>query len=301
MASAELKEIVETLRQNPLFGDADVATLRSSMLALTTIAPTPEGVRYEATEIGGVEAEWALTDAAPSAAGPGATLLYFHGGAYCIGAVATHRGLVGQLALATGMRALSLEYRLAPEHPFPAAIDDAVSAYRALVARGVPPKHIVLAGDSAGGGLTVATLLALRDAGDPLPAAGVCISPWLDMTGSGASWQTRAAEDPMIHRSGLDKCSDMYLAGKDPRTPLASPIFADLRGLPPILIHVGTAEVLLDDSTVFAERARAAGVDVTLEVWEEMIHVWHAFAPVVPEGVQAIARIAEYLRSRLGA
>jgi acetyl esterase/lipase len=301
VASAELTTIVEALRQNPLFGDADVETLRTSMLALTTAAPLPEGVRYQATEIGGVGAEWALTSAAPSASGPGATLLYFHGGAYCIGAVATHRGLVGQLALATELRVLSLEYRLAPEHPFPAAIDDAVSAYRALVALGVPPSRIVLAGDSAGGGLTVAALLALRDAGDPLPAAAVCISPWLDMTGSGASWLTRAVEDPMLHRDGLARCTDMYLVGKDPRTPLASPIFADLSGLPPVLVHVGTAEVLLDDSTVFAERARAAGVDVTLEVWQDMIHVWHAFAPALPEGTRAIARIAEYLRPRLDA
>ena len=296
MASAELQTIVDMLRASPLMPDADLATIRDAMNAMTAVVELPADVRYERASVGGVAAEWALPPAAASAEDAGATLLYCHGGAYCLGSVATHRGLVGRIAVASGMRALSLEYRLAPEHPYPAAIDDAVTAYRALVARGISSERIALAGDSAGGGLTVATLLALRDAGDRLPAAGVCISPWLDLTGSGASWQTRAAEDPMIQRSGLARFADMYLGGKNPRTPLASPIFAELAGLPPMLVHVGSAEVLLDDSRVFAERARAAGVDVTLEVWEDMIHVWHAFAPGLPEAVRAIDRIGQYLR-----
>jgi acetyl esterase/lipase len=297
--SPELTALVDVLRASPILPDADLETIRAAMNDMTAAMTPPDGVRYEPTTIGGVPAEWALTSAAPSASGTGPVMLYFHGGAYCIGSVATHRGLVGRLALATGMRVLSLDYALAPEHPFPAAIDDAVAAYRALLAQGIDPKRIVLAGDSAGGGLTLATLLALRDAGAPLPAAGVCISPWLDMTGSGDSWRTRAAEDPMIGEHGLDRFSRLYLASADPRNPLASPVFADPKGLPPVLIHVGTAEVLLDDSTMFAKRARDAGVDVTLEVWDDMIHVWHAFAPALPEADRAISRIAEYLERRV--
>ena len=293
--SPELTAIIDLLRAAPILPDADLATIRAAMNDMTVAMPPPEGVRYEPTKIGGVPAEGALTSAAPSSSGTGPVILYFHGGAYCIGSVATHRGLVGRLALATGIRVLSLDYALAPEHPFPAAIDDAVSAYRALLARDIDPRRIVLAGDSAGGGLTVATLVALCDAGAPLPAAGVCISPWLDMTCSGDSWRTRPAEDPMIGEHGLERFIGMYLAGADPRNPLASPLFADPKGLPPLLIHVGTAEVLLDDSTMFAKHARDAGVDVTLEVWDDMIHVWHAFAPGLPEAARAIARIADYL------
>jgi len=299
MVSPELTSLVAALRATPILPpDGDLATVRATMEALITAAPMPEGVSYEPTQIGGVPAEWART----SAATDGRTLLYFHGGAYCIGSVATHRGLVGRLALAIGADALSVDYRLAPEHPFPAAVEDGVAAYRALVASGVSPSRIVVAGDSAGGGLTVASLLALRDAGERLPATAVCISPWLDMTGSGASFHTRAAEDPMLGPDALPFYSGMYLAGKDPRTPLASPALADpsyLRGLPPILIHVGTAEILLDDSTRFAANARKADVDVTLEIWDEMIHVWHAFAPELPEAVRGITRIAEYLGPRL--
>ena len=295
MQSPELKMIVALLRAVPLFPDADVATMRAAMDTMSATAEIPEGVRYESTTVGGVPAEWARTNAETS----GRTLLYFHGGAYCVGSVATHRGLVGRLALAISANALSLNYRLAPEHPFPAAIDDAVAAYRALVMSGVSPSRIVLAGDSAGGGVTIATLLALRDAGDRLPATAVCISSWLDLGGSGESTETRAAEDPMLNAPGLHRYAGMYLAGKDPRTPLASPLFADLRGLPPMLVHVGTAEILLDDSTRFAERARAAGVDVTLEIWPGMIHVFHAFAPGLAEAVRAIARIGDYVRPRL--
>lgn len=269
--------------------------MRATMAALTGAQPLADDIDYEPTSLGGVAAEWTSVRGAR----PDRTVLYFHGGAYCLGAIATHRALVGNIARAASARVASLEYRLAPEDPFPAAVDDAVAAYRALVASGTSPAHIALAGDSAGGGLTAATLLALRDAGDALPACGVCISPWLDLTCSGDSMRTRATADPMIIPSRLRALGETYLAGASPREPLASPIFGDLRGLPPLLVHVGTAETLLDDSTRLAERARAVGVDVSLEVWDEMIHVWHAFSPLLPEADRALAGIGDFLRARV--
>ena len=242
----------------------------------------------------GVAAEWV----AAAEARADRAVLYLHGGGYCIGSVNTHRQLACDLSRATGARLLLIDYRLAPEHPFPAALDDATRAYRYLIESGVRPAQSAIAGDSAGGGLTVATLLALRDADGPLPAAGVCLSPWLDLTMGGASMRTKAAVDPMVQRENLQRMAEAYLGGADPRSPLASPLFADLRGLPPLLVHVGSAETLLDDSTGFAERARAAGVDVSIDVWDDMVHVWHAFAFVLPEARQAIDRIGSYLRQR---
>ena len=190
---------------------------------------------------------------------------------------------------------LALNYRLAPEYPFPAAVDDALAGYRYLLDHGLKPARIAVAGDSAGGGLTVATLIAIRDAGLPLPAAGVCLSPWVDLEEKGESMTTRAKADPVVQREGLVGMAQAYLAGKDPRTPLASPLHADLKGLPPLLIQVGDAETLLDDSTRIAGRARAARVQVKLEVWPEMIHVWQLFASFLPEGQEAVEGIGKYI------
>jgi acetyl esterase/lipase len=229
----------------------------------------------------------------------GRILLYLHGGGYVIGSSNTHRDLAGRLSRAAAARVLLIDYRLAPEHPYPAAVEDATVAYRWLLRHGATPASMVIAGDSAGGGLTVAALVALRDAGEALPAAGVCISPWIDLEGIGASMTTRASVDPIVQRQGLVWFANLYLGGASPQTPLAAPLYADLHGLPPLFIHVGTAETLLDDATRLAECARAAGVEVTLEVWEEMIHVWHLFAAMLPEGQQAIERIGEYIRQRI--
>jgi acetyl esterase/lipase len=223
-------------------------------------------------------------------------MLYLHGGGYVVGSIATHRGLAGRLSQAAAARVLLVDYRLAPEHPFPAAVDDAASAYRWLLAQGIESARLVIAGDSAGGGLTIATLVALRDAGVPLPAAAVCLSPWVDLEGSGDSVTTKAAADPLVQKDMLLQLGAWYLAGADPRTPLAAPLYADLRRLPPLLIQVGTAEILLDDATRLAEKATAAGVKVTLESWEDMIHVWQLFAPMLPEGQQAIERIGVFVQ-----
>jgi phosphinothricin tripeptide acetyl hydrolase len=191
---------------------------------------------------------------------------------------------------------LGLDYRLAPESPFPAPVEDTLAAYRWLLANGYDPRKITLGGDSAGGGLVVAALVAMRYVGEPMPAAGVCISPWTDMESTGQSFVTNATADPSVARERILRLAGVYLAGKNPRAPLASPVHADLYGLPPLLVQVGSIETLLDDARMLTQRAQAAGVQVDLEVWDDMPHVWHLFAPILPEGQQAIARIGEFVR-----
>jgi acetyl esterase/lipase len=293
MASEQLKTIIDMLRANPLQGD--LAQMRENMERGSLATPVPSDVKFEAVRAGGVPAEWAIA--------PGArddrVLVYVHGGGYTMGSLATHRALCARLSRLGRMRVLNVAYRLAPEHPHPAAVEDAVAAVRWIYRQGFAPSRVAIGGDSAGGGLTLATLLSLRDAGAPLPAAGVCISPWTDLSASGDSIRTKASVDPMVTEGPLRAMAAAYLGGKDARTPLASPLFADLRGLPPLLVQVGDAELLLDDATRLASRARDAGVDVTLEVWEEMFHVWHAFAEMLPEAARACERIAAWLEPRL--
>lgn len=239
-----------------------------------------------------VPAEW-ITAAGAS---EHAALLYLHGGGYVIGSTTTHQELAARISLAAGCKVLIIDYRLAPESPFPAAVEDAASSYRWLVDKGFDPSRLAIAGDSAGGGLAVATLVSLRESGVPLPACAVCISPWVDLECTGESMVSKASVDPMITRQGLLDSAALYLDGARPHSPLASPLYADLYDLPPLLIQVGTWETLLDDSIRLAERARTAGVQVELEQWEEMIHIWPIFAPVLPEGQRAIDRIGEFVR-----
>jgi len=256
----------------------------------------PADTAVEQVSIGPLRGDWIR----PAGARTDAAVVYLHGGGYVIGSPRSHRHLAEAVARAAGISCLLPDYRLAPEHPFPAAVDDAFAAYRWLVEdKMIAPGRIAIAGDSAGGGLTVATLLAIRDAQLASPGAGVCISAWTDLTCSAASYQTKAATDPMVVQANVSEMARAYLGPADPRTPLASPIFADLRGLPPLLIHVGSEEVLLDDSQALADRARAAGVPVELEVWTPMIHVWHWFLPWLDEAESAIAKIGSFLRSHL--
>jgi monoterpene epsilon-lactone hydrolase len=256
----------------------------------------PPGAIVEPVTAGGRPAEWIR----PAGAREDTALLYLHGGGYVIGSPRSHRHLAEAIARSAGIACLLPDYRLAPEHPFPAAVDDALAAYRSLVdERKIAPGRITVAGDSAGGGLTVATLVGIREAGLPLAGAAVCISPWTDLTCSAPSYETKAATDPMVARPEITTMAQHYLGATDPRTPLASPLFADLRGLPPILIHVGSEEVLLDDAARLADRARAAGVDATIEVWEPMIHVWHWFLPWLDEAQAAVEKIGAFLRARL--
>ena len=260
--------------------------------------PPPEGTRTAATKADGIPAEWVQTPNSD----PDKRLLYLHGGGYVIGSLDTHRDLVARIAAATGYAALFLDYRLAPEHPYPAAVDDAVVALRWMHDNGPdgpkPASKTLVAGDSAGGGLTLATLVQARDTGIPLPDAAVTLSAWSDMAVTGETLQTRKDVDPMIGEAGLKRMAELYLGGAPAETPLASPVHAELGGLPPLLMQVGDHEIILADTTRVAERARAAGVDVTLEEWPEMVHVWQQFAGMLPEGQQAIDRIGEWVQAR---
>lgn len=299
MVSESLKNIVAMLQAGA--GKASsagmsVAEWRQSYDGLGQMLPRASAVECSSVMARGVAAEWLSR--------PGRTertVLYLHGGGYCIGSLDSHRAMLTHLASASEAQVLAVDYRLAPEHPHPAALDDAVAVYRWLVEdQGLDPSRIVLAGDSAGGGLTLATLIALRDGGIATPAAGVCLSPWADLTQSGTTIVEKAGADPMVRVEDLDRWAAMYAGGRDPRLPLISPLFADLAGLPPLLIEVGTSEVLLDDARRLAERATRGGADVQLTTAEEMIHVWHFFAGVVPEADDGIRRVADFVIRRTG-
>lgn len=295
MSIERLKSLV---RERSKRGDLPLAERRKVMDGNAQQFPMPGGVSVEPVDLGGLHAEWHVPAALSGAPETQRTILYFHGGGYVIGSPVSHRHITGRLALDARARILSVDYALAPEHPFPAAVNDGLKAYRWLLDRGHAPQRIAIAGDSAGGGLTLATLLAARDAGLPMPAAASLISPWSDLTCATGSYESRAEADPMITPAGIRELAATYLAGADARNPLASPNLADLRGLPPLLIQVGDDEVLLDDSRDLAARARAAGVEVELEVAPGMIHVWHAFYQMLAEGEQAIAAMGDYLSSR---
>jgi monoterpene epsilon-lactone hydrolase len=244
-------------------------------------------------DAGGVPADWITSQGVIS----DNVILFFHGGYYHSGSPETHRPLAANLAHAASARILSVDYRLAPEHPFPAAIEDAQSSYRWLLSQDVPPSRIAVAGDSAGGGLGLALMLALRDQGLPLPSAGVFLCPWVDLAQTTETWATRSRKDFILAPWNLSEAAGLYLAGVDPRTPLASPYYADLRGLPPVLIQVGTEEILLTEVTSLAEKAQAAGVKITLEVWPGQQHDWHFAGALLPEAMQAIEHVGNFLRN----
>lgn len=278
----------------------DNVTLPEMRAALEQLGSTfkgpPARIRVTPIELGGAPAqsiEGRTTD-------PQRVLLYLHGGGYVMGSPHSHRDLTWRLAEASGARVVALDYALAPEHPFPAGLEHALAAYRALLDQGIAPENLAVAGDSAGGGLTFATLVAARDRGLPMAGAAVGLSPWTDLAGTGKSMKTNFKADPMIRADQIGKIVPLYTGGRSPTDPLVSPLYADLHGLPPTLIQVGSTEVLLDDSTRFAEKLEAAGVPVTLDVWDNMPHVWQLFAQRLPEGRQALAKIGAFLRDHLG-
>lgn len=240
--------------------------------------------------------EWLERADRGPAGGAAPTVLYCHGGGYYFCSPRTHRSLVFPLARRAEARIFSLDYRLAPEHRYPAALDDASAAYRQLLATGVAPESIVIAGDSAGGGLALATLVALRDAGDPLPAGGLLFSPWTDLAAAGASIRGNDSVDPMFCGASIARAAKVYLGDASATDPYASPVYADLHGLPPLFIMAGSTEVLLDDSQRVADNARAAGVDCEFEVWEKMPHVWPMFAPFIPEANRALDHAAAFVQ-----
>jgi epsilon-lactone hydrolase len=292
MASEQLNKVIERIKSQPQNPSASTEQRRAGMERISERVPAD--VICEKVSAGGVNAEWI--------AAPGAdadrVILYLHGGGYVIGSINTHRAMISRIARASNARALAIDYRLAPEHPFPAAVEDTIAAYKWLLAQGYKPGKIVIAGDSAGGGLTIAALLAIRDANLPMPAATVPISPWTDLEGTGESVRTRAARDVMVTQENLAYSAKQYYGTHDPKDPLVSPVHANFRGLPPMLIHVGDAEILLDDATRVAKSAKLAGVDVELEVWDDMPHVWHVFAKILPEGQQAIDKIGKFVIAR---
>ena len=280
-ATANSTQTIQQIRES-----VDGSMLRMAVLA---------GAQAEAFDAGGVTGDWVSM---PGVAAD-RVLLYLHGGGYVMGSARTHRDLAARLSEAAGVRALVPNYRLAPENPYPAALEDATTVYRWLLAQGFKPEHIAFAGDSAGGNLAIVTLLALRDAGVALPAATILLSPWTDMTLSGESVTTRAEVDPMIKLGEAGEQFAYYVGDHDLASPLISPIFADLHGLPPMLIHVGNDEVVLDDSIRLAERAQAAGVEVKLKVWEGMWHVFQSLAAMLPEGRESIAELGAFVKRHI--
>jgi acetyl esterase/lipase len=293
MPEAELDAICRMLASNPR--PAGLAERRQRLDALSARYTLPADIRVTPSDAGGVAAEWTETPAAD----PARVILFLHGGGFVSGSIASHRHMIAQAGREAGARTLSLGYRLAPEHPFPAALKDVVAAYRWLLSEGIRPGNIVMAGESAGGGLAVAALVRLRDAGDPLPCCTWCSSPWVDLSMSGETMDTKAADDPLISKAYLQELAALYLSGRDPSDPEASPIHAELRGLPPMLIQVGSAETLLGDALRLAAVAAAADVCVSLRAWPYMIHAWHLFYPQLSSGRRSLAEFGAFARSML--
>jgi acetyl esterase/lipase len=292
MSKEQRAQVDVMLRQPRPEGPRSVEAIRAGFKALMAQMIVPDSIRTVQTTLGNRPALHVEPDNGPRAG----TILYFHGGDWVYGSPESVLSLTGHLVAKTGFGAYSVDYRLAPEHPFPAAIDDTLSAYRALLDSGQDPSTIAFAGDSAGGGLTITTCLAARDAGLPLPAAIVTFSAGLDATRTGESMDTKEGIDPILTRKSVEHTGVMYLAGADPHQPMLSPaVLADLTGFPPMLIQVGTNEIMLDDSTRLAARARAAAVDVILDITADVPHVFQAFAGVLDEADQALDRAALFL------
>jgi monoterpene epsilon-lactone hydrolase len=258
--------------------------------------PVAEDVELAAVDVNGEPGEWSMAPGSD----PSRVLMFFHGGGYCSGSIVSHRRLVTEAGRAAGVRTLAIGYRLAPEHPFPAAYHDALTAWRFLRDQNIPAAHVAIGGDSAGAGLTVALISRLRDAHEELPGCAWLISPWTDLTMSGSTLLSKEAVDPLIHKQYLNELADAYLpAGIDRKDPRVSPLYADLKGFPATLIQVGSAETLLDDATRFAAVAGAADVCVTLEIWPHMIHAWSLWNAHLEAGRRALATAGAFIRENL--
>lgn len=294
--SKELDAVLEMIRKRSAEVRKTTDDDRLSYERIMSVLPMDDDIQTERVGVNGVPAEWIWAPESQE----DRVILYLHGGGYLFGSARTHRVMLAHLARAAKARVLALDYRLAPEIPFPAPVEDSVSAYQWLLSKGISSEKVAFGGDSAGGGLVIAALVALRAVGEPMPAAGVCISAWTDMESTGPSMATNAETDPSVSKERLLRIAKVYLDGKDPRAPLASPIHADLTGLPPLLLQVGSIEVLLDDSTLLKTRANEAGVPVEMEVWDDMPHVWHHYAPILPEARKAIGKIGDFVLQHTG-
>jgi len=294
--SAEQRENLDAiLRQSAFPADSDVSELRRRLAELTSAQPLPAGVRVTAAVLGGVPAAEITIDGTE----PRHVVLYFHGGVYVLGDAVSAAGLAAQIGRRTDATVISVDYRLAPEHPYPAAVDDALAAYQALLDNGTAPSDIAFAGESAGGGLAIATLVSARDHGLPLPAAAYVMSPYADLTLAGTTMDTKSKADPLLSRENLQARIPDYTAGHDPALALISPIFADLTGLPPLIIQAGTHEVLLDDAVRLARQAATADVAVTLDITPGVPHVFQAYSPILDEAATALDRAGQLLSAHL--
>ncbi|WP_236795162.1 alpha/beta hydrolase [Amycolatopsis sp. GM8] len=296
MSTVQRERLDAQLRGTGAESEQSVGELRDNFAKMMTALPVPDGIRVRETSLGGRPA----LRIDPAAAAGSGTLLYLHGGSHVVGSPRTALGVTAGLVVRAGIPGISLDYRLAPEHPFPADVEDVVAAYRELLDQGHPPESIAFAGDSAGGGLTIAGALAARDAGLPMPAAIVAFSPGVDATRTGESMTTKADADPLLDRASLDRMSGFYIVDQDRRDPLLSPaVTADLTGLPPMLVQVGTNEMLLDDARRLAVRASDAEVDVVLDITAKVPHVFQSFVGVLDEAGEALDRAALFLRQRV--
>jgi len=298
MASEQANAIRERIRQlaGSIEPNMELAEFRAIYGEFAALTAEPDGINWTEVEAGGVPAIWAE----PDGGSQDRVVQYVHGGGYVIGAAEYYRKFTGHLAKTIGCRVLNVDYRLAPEHPHPAAVEDSTAVYRWLLEQGIESGHIAIAGDSAGGGLTVATLISIRAAGLPMPAAAMPLSPWVDMEGTGESMTTRADRDVLVNPDMLKGMVDAFLQGQDARDPLAAPLHADLNNLCPLYIQVGDDETLLDDSVRLADRAHQAGVECRLDVFPEMQHVFQMAAGNMPEADEAIRRLADWVQPRLG-
>jgi acetyl esterase/lipase len=294
MSDPQIDIIREMLASRPR--PTQLSERRKRLDALGSQYKLPADVRVESVDANGVPAEWTTT----LQANPAHAILFLHGGGYISGSLDSHRHMIAQAGREARTRTLALRYRLAPENPHPAALEDALSGYAFLLAQGFKPGAIAIAGESAGGGLAVATLVSIREAGMALPACAWLSSPWVDLEVTGESMTTKAPVDPLIQKPYLKELAAMYLNGADPRGPLVSPLYAPLKGLPPLLIQVGSAETLLDDAVRLARAAGAADVTVTLDIWPDMIHAWHLFYQQLEAGRRALVDVGSFIRSRLG-
>jgi len=294
MDASEIDEIRALLGAKPR--PVGWAERRARIEEVGAVWPAAEDIELKPVEIDGLAGEWSLAPGGDASR----VLIYFHGGGYCSGSTLSHRRLVTEAGRAAGLRTLAVGYRLAPEHPFPAAYDDALKAWRFVAAQGVPPQNIVVAGDSAGGGLSAALINRLRDLNETPPGCAWLISPWTDLTLSGDTLVTKDADDPLLHRPYLEELAAAYLAGvvahDDPRV---SPLFAALAGFPPTLVQVGSDETLLADATRFAAKAGSADVSVTLEIWPRMIHAWHLWNAHLTDGRRALESAGAFIRRHL--